>query len=161
FRRVLFRSMSIFHYKINPKNKLKAGFTYNYLGYKMYSKSFDDDRNRLETLLSNSGNSTSMQAFVEVKHRFNERLSIVGGAHYLQFLLNNSYSFEPRIAGEWRMNEKQTFTLGAGIHSKMESVAIYLARQPQDDGTFITPNTNLGLGKAAHFVAGYGQKIGA
>ena len=152
---------SIFNYKINPKNKLKAGFTYNHLGYKMFSKSFNDYRNRLETLLSNRGNSASMQAFVEVKHRFNERLSVVGGAHYLQFMLNNSYSFEPRVAGEFRMNEKQTFTLGAGLHSKLESVAIYLVRQPQDDGSFTTPNTDLGLGKAAHFVAGYGQRIGA
>lgn len=151
---------SILHYKMSAKDKLKVGFTYNHLGYKMHSKNFNDDRDRLETLLSTDGSSASMQAFVEMKHRFNERLSIVGGAHYLQFLLNNSYSVEPRLAAEWRMNEKQTFTLGAGLHSKMESVAIYLVRQPQDDGSFTTPNTELGLGKAAHFVAGYGHRVG-
>lgn len=161
FRKGMLSARSILHYKINSGNKLKAGFTYNHLGYKMFSKSFNDDRNRLETLLSNNGSSASLQAFVEVKHRFNQNLSIVGGAHYLQFMLNNSHSFEPRIAGEWSLNEKQSITLGAGLHSKMESVAIYLARQAQNDGTFTTPNTHLGLGKAAHFVAGYSHKIGS
>lgn len=151
---------SILHYKANAKNKIKAGFTYTLLGYQMQSKGYNEDRDRLETYLQQNGNTASLQSFVEWKHRLNEQVSLVGGVHYLQFLLNNNNSVEPRLAMEWKIDDRQTFTAGAGLHSKLESVAIYLARQTSDDGSFSTPNTNLGLSKAAHFVAGYGYMLG-
>ncbi len=160
FVKSMVAATSILHYKANARNKLKVGFTYNHLGYNMQSKNFNDDRNRLETLLAQDGTSGSIQSFVEWKHRLNERFSLVGGVHYLQFMLNDDFAIEPRLAGEWKINERQTFTVGAGMHSKLESVAIYLARQPQEDGSYITPNTNLGMSKAAHFVMGYGHMLG-
>jgi hypothetical protein len=160
FVKTMVATTSILNYKVNARNKLKAGLTYNHLGYNMQSKNFNDDRNRLETLLAQDGQSASIQGFIELKHRLNERFSLVGGAHYLQFMLNDDIAIEPRLAGEWKINERQTLTLGAGLHSKLESVAIYLARQPQDDGSYTMPNTNLGMSKAAHFVMGYGYMLG-
>ncbi len=159
FVKTMVSAMSILHYKANARNKLKVGFTYNHLGYDMQSQNFNDDRQRLETLLAQDGTSGSIQSFVELKHRMNERFTIVGGVHYLHFMLNDDFAIEPRLAGEWKINEKQTFTIGGGMHSKLESVAIYLARQPQDDGSYITPNTDLGMSRAAHFVMGYDRML--
>ncbi len=160
FKKNALAATSILHYKANARNKIKVGATYTRLGFNMQSHLFNDDRQREETLLAYDGNSASLQGFVEWKHRLNEKVSFVGGAHYLQFLLNNSNSIEPRVAMEWQLDEKQTFTLGAGLHSKLESVAIYLARQTNEDGSFNTPNKDLGLSKAAHLVAGYGWMPG-
>lgn len=151
---------SVLNYKLNARNKMKLGFIYNHLGYSMESHSYDDELQRLDNLLDENGNSASVQGFVELKHRFNERFSVVGGAHYLQFMLNDNYSIEPRVAAEWRIDEKQQLTLGTGLHSKLESVAIYLVRQPQEDGTYITPNKDLDITKSLHFVAGYGYRLG-
>lgn len=160
FTKTAMAAMSILHYKANAKNKFKVGFTYTHLGYQLNSQNFNDDRQRLETLLDQNGSSATIQSFVELKHRVNERFSLVGGAHYFQFMLNDEFAIEPRLAAEWKVNERQTFTAGAGLHSKLESVAIYLARNPQADGTYVTPNTDLGLSKAAHFVLGYGFMFG-
>ncbi len=151
---------SIYHHKLNARNKFKLGFVYTHLGYTMQSKNFDTDDNRLETLLDADGNSASLQGFVEWKHRINNRVSLVGGMHYLQFMLNNDFAVEPRLAMKWELNDKQSITAGAGMHSRLESVAIYLGQLTHDDGTVSTPNTDLGLTKAAHFVLGYNRKLG-
>lgn len=150
-----FKVASTLNFKGNAKNKFKAGFIFSRLGYDMKANDWSFETDRLEPTVDQKGNSYAFQSFISWKYRFNEELSMVSGLHYLHFLLNNSISIEPRLAFKWQFLNNQSIDAGFGIHSKTESIAIYLAEQQQPDGSFINPNTALGLGKAAHFVVGY------
>jgi len=55
----------------------------------------------------------------------------------------------------WKVNNKNSINIGAGLHSKAEPLSIYLAEQEAPDGTIFTPNLDLGITRSAHFVAGY------
>ncbi len=151
---------SIYNHKVNAQNKLKVGVIYRSLGFDMHSKNYDDDDARLETLLDDKGSTSSLQGFVEWKHRWSEDLTVVGGVHYLQFMLNQNFAIEPRLAMQWKLDERQTITAGTGLHSRLESVAIYLGQQTAADGSISKPNENLGMSQAAHFVLGYGRTFG-
>ena len=48
---------------------------------------------------------------------------------------------------------------GYGMHSTTESVHNYFTKIPQDDGSYIEPNKNLGLLKAHHYVLGYEKRF--
>ena len=56
---------------------------------------------------------------------------------------------------KWDINKMHQISLGAGLHSKVEPVSIYLAEQALDNGNTIIPNKDLDLTKATHMVLGY------
>ena len=155
FTKTDFKFASTLSFKGNAKNKFKAGVIFSRLGYDMKANYWSFITDRLEPTVDQDGDSYTFQGFLSWKYRFNESLSMVSGLHYLHFFLNNSFSIEPRLAFKWKFNEKQSLNMGVGLHSKTESIAIYLGEHQFEDGTFSRPNTKLGLGKAAHFILGY------
>jgi hypothetical protein len=150
---------STFNYKLNAKNKIESGIIYTRLNFNMDADEWDFEKDKLVNELSEKGSATTFQAFASWKYRINEELSMINGLHYIQFALNNNFSIEPRLALKWQFSEKQSFNTGIGLHSKLEGVSTYLAKQYSDDGTFIQPNKDLEITKAAHFIIGYDNQI--
>ncbi len=150
---------SAFNYKLNAKHKIESGIILTRLNFNMKADEWDFEKDQLVNELSQKGNSVTLQAFASWKYRISEELTMINGLHYLQFALNNNYSIEPRVALQWQFSEKQSFNMGMGLHSKLEGVSTYLAKQYADDGTFTQPNKDLEITKAAHFVVGYDNQI--
>jgi hypothetical protein len=150
---------STFNYKLNARHKIESGVIFTRLNFNMNAGEWDFEKDQMVNQLSEKGNSSTMQAFASWKYRISDELTMINGLHYLQFALNNNYSIEPRMAVKWQMSEKQSFNVGAGLHSKLEGVSTYLAKRYNDDGTFIQPNKDLEITKAAHFVLGYDNQI--
>lgn len=148
-----------FNYKINTRHKFESGLIFTRLNFNMNTYNWDAEQEKLLNELSDKGHSSTLQAFTTWKYRVSESLTMIGGVHYLQFALNNNNSIEPRFAMKWTMTERQSFNIGVGLHSKLEGVSTYLAKQYADDGTFTQPNKGLEISKAAHFVIGYDNKI--
>lgn len=146
---------STLSYKQNARNKYKAGLIYTRLGYQMLAHDWDFDTEELIPSLDVNGSSDMIQGFINWKYRIKDDLDLVSGLHYMHFTLNNNYSIEPRVALQWKYNPKQTFSIGAGLHSKIESISTYMAEYRFDDNTFGNPNKDLDFTKAAHFVLGY------
>ncbi len=152
---------STFNYKLNARHKIESGVILTRLNFDMKVGEWDFQRNQLTSQLLDKGSSATFQGFASWKYRINEELTVINGVHFLQLALNNNYSVEPRLALKWQFNEKQSFNTGVGIHSKLEGMSTYLAKQFANDGTFTQPNKNLEITKAAHFVAGYDNQLGA
>lgn len=148
-----------FNYKINTRHKIESGLIFSRLNFNMNTSSWDAEQEQLLNELSDKGHSSTIQAFTTWKYRVSESLTMIGGVHYLQFALNNNNSIEPRFAMKWAVTERQSFNIGVGLHSKLESVSTYLAKRYADDGTFTQPNNDLEISKAAHFVIGYDNQI--
>lgn len=150
---------SIYHHKFSRLSKLQTGVTVTRLNYKMHSDYWDDDTNGLIPTLQSDGSTYSGQAFASWMYRFQPRWQMVAGVHALYFDLNQSLSVEPRIAFDFQENENRRWSFGAGLHSRLESVSMYLAEEQLSDGTSIRPNDDLTPTKSAHFVFGVEQSI--
>ncbi len=155
------KAASTLNYKFNAQHKLKIGAIYTKRGFDLKSRTINELNNVMSPSFQASGNTDMIQAFTTWKYRISEDMTMVSGLHYLQFALNKSSSLEPRLGLHWKRGKGQTFTLGLGMHSKVESVSTYMAEQYQEDGSFTRPNQNLDMSKAAHFVLGYDKMINA
>lgn len=154
-----FKVASTFNVKLNANNKLKSGFILNRQGYDLTAKYWSFESNQLENLLAQEGSAYVVQGFSSWQHRFSQELTFVGGLHYLHSFLTESSNLEPRAAIAWDMNKRHSFNAGMGIHSKLESLSLYMAQERQDDGSFVRNNSDLDLMKAAHFVIGHRYQI--
>lgn len=149
------RVATTLHHKFNAKHKLQVGGIYSLHNFSFLSEYFDDELDRFQPLLKNDGNAGMIQAFTSWKYRITEDLTMVSGVHYMQFMLNNANSIEPRLALKWEFKRGQSINAGFGVHSKLEPLTYYFALQTQDNGSTTQPNGNLGLSKARHYVIGY------
>ncbi len=160
FTKTYVRTGSTYGHKFNSRNKIELGFIYNRIGFNMIQNGYNYEEDRLENELSDEGATNRLQGFATWKFRVTEDLTMTSGAHFNGLTLNDSYSFEPRLALRWDVAEGKALSFGGGLHSKMESPAVYLWRFNNGDGTFSQPNRDLELSKAAHLVLGYDQKLG-
>ncbi|UCH13011.1 MAG: TonB-dependent receptor, partial [Bacteroidales bacterium] len=149
----------ILNNKFNARNTLQTGFIYTYLSYNMFSEDFINRWDRLVRELDTDGNAGLIQSYASWKHRVNDDLTLVSGVHYTNFLLNNNYSLEPRASLKWKIKPNQTLTAGFGIHSKVGPLSRYMVTQNHEDGTEITPNKDIKMAKAMHYVVGYDHII--
>ena len=140
--------------KLNAKNKITAGAIYTDM---TYTFDFRDRKlnNEFEPVYDVNENAAYMQFYSTWKHRFNENVTLVAGAHYLQFNLNNSYSIEPRVGLSYKVKPNQTLSVGVGVHSKIESLLDYTTNITDTFGNTYQPNKDLQLPKSNHYVLGY------
>lgn len=152
------RFSSFVNHKFNARHTVRVGGIYSRLGYDLYNLDFIREEDRFITSLDDDGAANFYQGYVNWQIRPSDRLTINTGLHGSYFEINKDLYLEPRFGLRWRVGD-QFLTAGAGLHSRMETTAIYLARQEQQDGTFSQMNRDLEFTKAAHFVVGYEKQL--
>jgi hypothetical protein len=110
------------------------------------------------TDINSKGNTQSIQAFSQWNYKASERLTLNIGLHYLQLLMNNSNSIEPRFSAAYEFDEKQRISFGYGLHSQVQPIGTYFAEK-EEAGKITLPNENLDLSKSHHFVLGYDRSL--
>jgi hypothetical protein len=96
-----------------------------------------------------------MQAYAETRNDFTNNFSLTGGLNFEYFFLNNNYSIEPRLAMQWQLAPKHSFSFGYGTHSQLEDIGLYLTEVPVTQSLTAQPNRSLNFSRAQHFVMGY------
>lgn len=139
--------------KINAKNSIKTGLTLNQLNYRLTEKN-SFDTTQLITHIDESGSTQTAQAFVQWNHKFNSAFTGNVGLHYLHLFLNNTSSVEPRAAIKYHAGPKYTFSLGYGLHSQLQPIGIYFAKDYTSEDKVTKPNQDLKFTKAHHIVLG-------
>ena len=160
YTRTFLRVGSTYGRKFNSRSKMELGFVFSRIGFNIEQNSYDFVEEIMVNQLSDNGATERIQAFTSWKYRIAEDLTMTSGIHLNGLTLNNSYSMEPRLALKWDFVEGKAFTLGGGLHSKMESSSVYLYKFQNQDGSIYQPNKDLKMSKAAHLVLGYDQKLG-
>ncbi|MEM6318856.1 MAG: TonB-dependent receptor, partial [Bacteroidota bacterium] len=162
----------LLNHKFNSKHVVRAGAVYSWLNYDLnleerifdwvensdgsFSRIYTDD---WDTLLDSEGNSYSFQSYVQWKYNISSNLTLNTGLHLLYFGLNENTSIEPRVGLKWQVTPKQSFALGIGRHSKIESLSTYFVQRTNaQDETFL-PNRNLPLQKATHYILSYNVNL--
>ncbi len=91
------------------------------------------------------------QNLVRVSNNFSLSAGIAGN----YFLLSKDFSVEPRASLKWEPDEKNSFSMGYGLHSMIEKLDAYFYRNADGNLT----NKDLGLTKAHHLHATYVHKL--
>ena len=147
------------NHKFNARHFLRAGGYVNFMHFNFSQHEWDDDDERLEEQLQNQGSGTSVNTFAQWQYRATERLTLNAGVHGLFFLLNNTWSAEPRASVKYALTERQSLSFGYGLHSQIQPLGTYFTKITGDDGSFAEPNRNLDLTKAHHFVLSYDYSL--
>lgn len=150
---------SVLNNKLNTKSHIRSGVYFNTINYNLKERYRDSDTDQLVTHINSSGNAQTIQLFSQLNYRFTEKLTLNAGVHYLQLLLNNSYSIEPRASLRYAVSDIQAFSFGYGLHSQIQPVGVYFAEEQLADNSIILPNKDLDMTKAHHFVLGYDRSI--
>lgn len=149
---------SVYTRKINSRSSLRAGAILNHLGYNISISNIGNDLQYKERFNEN-GQTQTAQAFMQMAYKFAPAWKVNAGLHYFQLFLNNSKSFEPRASVTFEPNDRNTLSLGYGLHSQLQPIGAYFTRQYSDAANYSLPNKSLGLNKAHHLVLSYDYVI--
>ena len=145
---------SLTHYW-GDKHINRTGFYFNHLEYNIAIKETSTLGTLPETLIDEKGKSDLIQFYSQSTLNLAPQLILNAGVHSQYFKLNNEFSFEPRIALNYHLNDKSSFALAYGLHSKIESLPLYFVK----DGLGNQLNKNLSLMKSNHFVASFNTML--
>ena len=149
-------------YKVNAKHLFKAGVTYQQLFFTANSNTWSTIYNKyLYTLNVKNANAGLVQSFIHWQYRPVDKVTFNAGIHYQNFLLNNTYAFEPRLGARFQISKKQIISIGYGMHSMMQPTIYYFYQtyNPTND-SYYRSNRNLDLTRSQHAILGYDYNFG-
>jgi hypothetical protein len=142
------------NHKWNAKHQLTAGVHADLWGVRLLDSLLQSDGNYLRYSDVNESN-WLFQSYANWQYRPTDRWTVNLGAHSQHWLLSKANSFEPRLGVKYKMSPSQNISLGLGVHSQMQMMALYYLRAYDAQGNASTPNTHLGFSKSAQAVLGY------
>ena len=149
----------IINHRFNSKHTLKGGISAKLLLNDLYDEAWYKEYDAFRYQTNFDGNTWLLEPYVQWQYRPTDKLTVSSGLHYNFFALNNSSSLEPRLGVKYGIATQHTVSLGYGLHSQISPLFAYFMHEPQDDDRYIKTNTNLGLTKSHHLVAGYDFKL--
>lgn len=150
---------AVVNHKWNSRHSIRSGMIVNKLSYDIKYHDYNFDTKTLVETINSNGSSYSSQLFAGYTFRMNEKLSFQAGLHYLNFLFNHSSSLEERASVKYEFENFQSLTIGYGRHSQLQPLGIYFASYFDSTGQRVSPNSNLGFSKAAHYVLSYDRML--
>ncbi|MCU0467241.1 MAG: TonB-dependent receptor [Arcicella sp.] len=142
---------SVINTKFNAKHTNKTGVILTNMTY-----SFSLNKNA-QSIVDEKGNSFLATAYSNSTLSFSENLTMNVGLNFQLFTLNNNYTIEPRIGLKYQYKSNQSLSLGYGLHSRLEKLNYYFAKNKELGNMAI--NKNIDFTKAHHAVLGYDLNI--
>jgi hypothetical protein len=146
---------STLNHKINARHLLRTGAYVTLLGFDFGQKDWNWEDKVLEQKVKTTGTTATVNAFAQWQYRASEKLTLQAGLHNLYFHLNQKNSLEPRTAVKYAVTKRGAFSVGYGLHGQVQPLGTYFAQNADGD----TPNRDLGMSKAHHFVLAYDQSL--
>lgn len=143
-----------FNSKINSKLFIKIGAMAEVMNLNLFYRN-KESNGTWNQIWDYNDYTTLIQAYAHAKYNFTDKLTLNVGVHGQLLTLNNSNSIEPRAGLKYQFNERNTISIGYGMHSQMQPTDVYFYRELKADGTYDQSNKNLDFTKSQHFVLGY------
>ncbi len=146
---------STLSHKFSARHNIRAGAIINRIGYKVDQHMYDQDVDALEHTINNTGNTYTTQLFIQSKYNLTEKLALYSGLHSFMLTYNSTWSIEPRASLKYEIDNRQSVSVGYGLHSQLQPVGTYFATL--SDGSH--PNESLGFSKSHHLVGAYDRQL--
>lgn len=143
-----------FNSKISSKLFVKIGAIEEIINLNLFYRTKEFTPN-WEQIWDYNDYTSLIQGYAHAKYNFNNKLTLNLGAHSQYLTLNGAFSIEPRAGLKYQVNQKNTLSLGYGMHSQMQPTDVYFYRSIKSDGTYDQSNKNLDFTRSQHFVLGY------
>ncbi|WP_424962302.1 TonB-dependent receptor [Ekhidna sp.] len=152
------RFSTYFNHKFSPRHTIRIGTIFSRLSYDLTNVYWDRDREEHVTPLDENDHSGFYQGFANWQFRTSDQFTLNTGLHFSHFALNGKSYLEPRMGFKW---DRKAYIIsgGIGLHSRMETVALYTARQYLEDGTYVQNNKDLGFTQALHSALGFEKML--
>jgi TonB dependent receptor/Carboxypeptidase regulatory-like domain/TonB-dependent Receptor Plug Domain len=151
---------STLNHKFSTKSTLRAGMIVSRISYNYFQKSRESSNEPLKQLINSKGNTTTVQGYAQWQYKPTNKITLNGGVHYLQLLLNNNSVVEPRASVKWDISNKQSLSFGYGLHSQTQALGVYFAEVKDANGNTTTPNKNLDFTQSNHYVLSHNYLLG-
>lgn len=146
---------SFLSHKVSPRLTLKTGLNFYRLYYNLSISSIvNDNLDTYNRYVNENGKSSYIEQYIQARYTLIPSLTFNAGLNSHYFFLNKEFSVDPRLGIKWDFSDNQALSVVYGKHSQTEELRIYLIQQ-NSNGNITTPNKNLKLSKAHHFVLGY------
>lgn len=142
-------------HKFNPYHTNKTGITFTNIHYNMnfdYTAVFGKS---LENFNRSEGSTNLIAAYSQSLINVNKKITLYLGINVQHLSLNSKTSVEPRIGLKWQINDRNSFALGYGLHSRMEKADVYFVKDANGNLT----NKDLDFTKSHHLMLTYMKKI--
>ncbi len=153
-----YRIASVLNTKFGRRHTNKTGVLFTNLNFNFKLEQALEFGLPLSNIANDNGSGNLMQAYSQSSFILG-KWQINPGVHYLYFTLNDKHSLEPRLGINFRPNDRNTWSLGYGLHSQVEKLSFYLADVPVN-GQTKQLNKSMGLTKAHHVVLSYDRMFG-
>ena len=150
---------STLNYKLSNRLQLRAGMIGNFIDFNYYQLSAEHEGEPLLERINTKGNTATQQGFAQVQYKLSNEVTMNAGFHYLHLSLNNTSALEPRLSAKWNISNKTSLAVGYGLHSQLQIWGVYFARQQNPDGSFSSPNKDLGFTRSHHYVLSFGHRL--
>ncbi len=150
---------SVLNHKFNAKNSLRSGVYYNRYFYNLNLRDLNEETQVIEEQLNAKNNASTIQLFSQWNYRVTKKLTLNTGLHYLQLTDNNTQSLEPRASIKYALDDKQSLSIGYGLHSQIQPIGVYEATTIDGNGNTSQSNKNVDLNKSHHFVLAYDRAL--
>lgn len=143
--------------KFNSRHTNRTGVILTGLTYNQVIENAGTIPGVLTTIVNESGNSALAAAYTQSSVHITEKLTMNTGITGQLFLLNSRYTVEPRVGLKYQHNNKHSYGLAYGLHSRLERLNYYFTRTPATGNTLV--NKDLDFTRAHHFVFSYDWNI--
>ncbi|MBL0308309.1 MAG: TonB-dependent receptor [Bacteroidetes bacterium] len=142
----------MYNYKIDSRNTVTSGVMVD-----VYDVKFIDSvliQTGFYPRKYGTGYGALAQLYSMWKHKFSEQLSLNSGLHFQFFSISKSFAAEPRVSLKYQFTEKQSVSLGYGLHHQVQPLPTYYNYDlVAMDGK--PTNLNMGFSRSQHLVLGY------
>ncbi len=145
------------NYKLNRKFNARNTTNVGIIGDVYLLDILDSTETPLGTFYDRDfqGNALLIQAYAQLKHKFNDLLTLNTGLHSQHFAFSNSHSLEPRLSLKYQFAGSQSLSLGSGMHSQIQPLPVYFVRDETDG----LPNSGVDFSRSLHTVLAYDYLI--
>ncbi len=150
---------SVLNQRINSRAMLRSGIIASHINFDFSEHIREKTSGPVKQLVNTEGATQTIQVFSQLQYKLTDKVTFNGGLHYLQLLLNNTNSIEPRASVKWDIHSKHSLAFGYGNHSQLLGWGIYFAEKTDALGNAFTPNRNLKFSKANHYVLSHSYSI--
>jgi hypothetical protein len=141
--------------KFTARNLFTAGVFADINQLKIRQDLIKDGDSVLVTFINSKETATLIRSFVNLGHRFSDKLSSNIGVYYQYLVLNSTQNLEPRFNVKYQFKQNQSLSFGAGLHSQTQPLEVYFYQTKSNGGQNELTNKNLEMVKSLHGVIGY------
>jgi len=157
FKENVYQWLGEVSHKFNAANNIQLGINLQIFDVDYRQKIFDANADAWFESFGETEVMFLYKGYLQWQHKFSDKIVLNSGVHSMYFPLSESFAIEPRLGIKWQVANDQSLNAGFGMHSQLQTRALYLVTELVDtaNAVYELTNSTMDFNKSLHFVVGY------